>query len=190
MVRCVLWFSKPVLFWALCDLISKVGAPGNDWKDLVTEATTEVLKLGSSPMALLFQALLQYVTKMAARSVPPRNSFLLTCHLSSKEICMNHNTSKTLKWCRLPSFWGVKYFGTEYESADLSHLDVMACFHYCPLNSARVLIKGAFIMRKWNSLRAAPTSLCQVWQVISYGHRQGYCNFRWLFKSATAGWQQ
>ncbi|MEQ2267226.1 hypothetical protein XENORESO_003265 [Xenotaenia resolanae] len=45
------------------------GVPGNDWKDLVMEATTEVLKLGSSPLALLFQALLQYVTKMAARSV-------------------------------------------------------------------------------------------------------------------------
>uniref|UniRef100_A0A3Q1HHR7 Uncharacterized protein n=1 Tax=Anabas testudineus TaxID=64144 RepID=A0A3Q1HHR7_ANATE len=43
------------------------GLPGNDWKDLVAEATTEVLKLGSSPVALLFQALLQYVTKMAAR---------------------------------------------------------------------------------------------------------------------------
>ncbi|XP_053180794.1 SKI3 subunit of superkiller complex protein isoform X2 [Scomber japonicus] len=43
------------------------GVPGNDWKDLVLEATTEVLKLGSCPMALLFQALLQYVTKMTAR---------------------------------------------------------------------------------------------------------------------------
>lgn len=43
------------------------GVPGNDWKDLVLEATTEVLKLGSSPMALLFQALLQYVVKMTAR---------------------------------------------------------------------------------------------------------------------------
>uniref|UniRef100_A0A3Q3MVM9 SKI3 subunit of superkiller complex n=1 Tax=Labrus bergylta TaxID=56723 RepID=A0A3Q3MVM9_9LABR len=43
------------------------GIPGNDWTDLILEATTEVLKLGSSPMALLFQALLQYVTKMAAR---------------------------------------------------------------------------------------------------------------------------
>ncbi|KAM4615710.1 tetratricopeptide repeat protein 37 [Polymixia lowei] len=43
------------------------GVPGNDWKDLVLEATTEVLKLGSSPMALLFQALLHFVTKMAAR---------------------------------------------------------------------------------------------------------------------------
>lgn len=41
--------------------------PGNDWKDLVMEATTEVLKLGSSPMALLFQTLLQYVTKTSAR---------------------------------------------------------------------------------------------------------------------------
>uniref|UniRef100_A0A669CVB8 SKI3 subunit of superkiller complex n=1 Tax=Oreochromis niloticus TaxID=8128 RepID=A0A669CVB8_ORENI len=39
----------------------------NDWKDLVLEATTEVLKLDSSPVALLFQALLQFVTKMAAR---------------------------------------------------------------------------------------------------------------------------
>uniref|UniRef100_A0A8C9Y4S4 SKI3 subunit of superkiller complex n=1 Tax=Sander lucioperca TaxID=283035 RepID=A0A8C9Y4S4_SANLU len=38
-----------------------------DWTDMILEATTEVLKLGSSPMALLFQALLQYVTKMAAR---------------------------------------------------------------------------------------------------------------------------
>lgn len=36
---------------------------------MILEATTEVLKLGSSPMALLFQALLQYVNKMAARSV-------------------------------------------------------------------------------------------------------------------------
>eukprot|EP00064_Thunnus_orientalis_P012482 superscaffoldBa00001920_g12517 len=43
------------------------GVPGNDWKDLVLEATTEVLKLGLSPMALLFQALLQYVVKMTAR---------------------------------------------------------------------------------------------------------------------------
>ncbi|XP_035514221.1 tetratricopeptide repeat protein 37 [Morone saxatilis] len=43
------------------------GVPGKDWIDLVLEATTEVLKLGWSPMALLFQALLQYVTKMAAR---------------------------------------------------------------------------------------------------------------------------
>ncbi|XP_069034465.1 tetratricopeptide repeat protein 37 [Embiotoca jacksoni] len=43
------------------------GVPGNEWKDLVLEATTEVLKLGSSSAALLFQALLQYVTKMAAR---------------------------------------------------------------------------------------------------------------------------
>ncbi|KAM9858154.1 superkiller complex protein 3 [Aulostomus maculatus] len=43
------------------------GVPGNDWKDLVLEATTEVLKLGSSPMALLFQALLQYAVKMTAR---------------------------------------------------------------------------------------------------------------------------
>ncbi|KAG8012128.1 Tetratricopeptide repeat protein 37, partial [Nibea albiflora] len=41
--------------------------PGNDWPNLIQEATTEVLKLGSSSMALLFQALLQYVTKMAAR---------------------------------------------------------------------------------------------------------------------------
>uniref|UniRef100_A0A3Q1AHS8 Tetratricopeptide repeat domain 37 n=1 Tax=Amphiprion ocellaris TaxID=80972 RepID=A0A3Q1AHS8_AMPOC len=45
------------------------GVPGNEWQDLVLEATTEVLKLDSSPVALLFQALLQYVTKMAARSV-------------------------------------------------------------------------------------------------------------------------
>ncbi|XP_039658125.1 tetratricopeptide repeat protein 37 [Perca fluviatilis] len=43
------------------------GVPRKDWTDMILEATTEVLKLGSSPMALLFQALLQYVTKMAAR---------------------------------------------------------------------------------------------------------------------------
>uniref|UniRef100_A0A7N8XLS4 SKI3 subunit of superkiller complex n=1 Tax=Mastacembelus armatus TaxID=205130 RepID=A0A7N8XLS4_9TELE len=48
------------------------GVPGNDWKDLVLEATTEVLKLGTCPVALLFQALLQYETKMAARSVETR----------------------------------------------------------------------------------------------------------------------
>lgn len=35
----------------------------------MVEATTEVLKLGSCPVAHLFQALLQYATKMAARSV-------------------------------------------------------------------------------------------------------------------------
>ncbi|KAK2837420.1 hypothetical protein Q5P01_014632 [Channa striata] len=43
------------------------GVPGNEWKSLVIEATTEVLKLDSSPMAQLFQALHQYVTKMGAR---------------------------------------------------------------------------------------------------------------------------
>ncbi|XP_054630521.1 tetratricopeptide repeat protein 37 isoform X1 [Dunckerocampus dactyliophorus] len=43
------------------------GVPGNDWIDLVRQATTEALKLSSSPVALLFQALLHYVTKMAAR---------------------------------------------------------------------------------------------------------------------------
>ncbi|KAM6965620.1 superkiller complex protein 3 [Aplochiton taeniatus] len=43
------------------------GVPGNDWKDLVSEATTEVLKLGSFPAALLLQGLLQFSTKMAAR---------------------------------------------------------------------------------------------------------------------------
>lgn len=41
--------------------------PGSDWRDLVTEATTEVLKLGPSPVALLIQALLLFSTKMAAR---------------------------------------------------------------------------------------------------------------------------
>lgn len=43
------------------------GALSNDWKDLVQEATTEVLKLGSSPMASLFQGLLQFVVKPTAR---------------------------------------------------------------------------------------------------------------------------
>ncbi|KAI1900403.1 hypothetical protein AGOR_G00049590 [Albula goreensis] len=41
--------------------------PGNEWKDLVLEATTEALKLGPCPMALLFQALLQFSIKMGAR---------------------------------------------------------------------------------------------------------------------------
>lgn len=56
--------------------VSQAGIPGNDWKDLVIEATTEVLKLSSSPMALLFQALLQYVTKTGARSVLVPGLFL------------------------------------------------------------------------------------------------------------------
>ncbi|XP_062310352.1 superkiller complex protein 3 [Osmerus eperlanus] len=43
------------------------GVPGSDWKDLVMEATAEVLKLGPSPVAILIQALLQFSTKMAAR---------------------------------------------------------------------------------------------------------------------------
>ncbi|KAF3850705.1 hypothetical protein F7725_012477 [Dissostichus mawsoni] len=46
---------------------SMAGVPGNDWKNMIVEATTEVLKLGSSSVALLFQALLHFVTKMAAR---------------------------------------------------------------------------------------------------------------------------
>uniref|UniRef100_A0A3B4AIB8 Uncharacterized protein n=1 Tax=Periophthalmus magnuspinnatus TaxID=409849 RepID=A0A3B4AIB8_9GOBI len=37
-----------------------------DWKDLVQEATNETLKFGPSPMALLFQALLQFSIKMTA----------------------------------------------------------------------------------------------------------------------------
>ncbi|XP_036383792.1 tetratricopeptide repeat protein 37 [Megalops cyprinoides] len=41
--------------------------PGSEWKDLVLEATTEALKLGPCPMALLFQALLQFSLKMGAR---------------------------------------------------------------------------------------------------------------------------
>ena len=47
--------------------ISQAGVPGSDWKDLVMEATAEVLKLGPSPVAVLIQALLQFSTKMAAR---------------------------------------------------------------------------------------------------------------------------
>jgi len=47
----------------------QAGVPGNDWTNMIVEATTEVLKLGSSSVALLFQALLHFVTKMAARSV-------------------------------------------------------------------------------------------------------------------------
>lgn len=58
-----------LLVLTLCDVLSQAGVPGNEWTDLLLEATTEVLKLASSPVALLFQALLQYVSKMAARSV-------------------------------------------------------------------------------------------------------------------------
>lgn len=47
----------------------QAGVPGNDWTNMIVEATTEVLKLGSSSVALLFQALLHVVTKTAARSV-------------------------------------------------------------------------------------------------------------------------
>ncbi|KAI4898342.1 hypothetical protein NFI96_024562 [Prochilodus magdalenae] len=43
------------------------GVGGSEWKDLVRDACTEVLKLGPSPPALLFQALLQYSIKMGAR---------------------------------------------------------------------------------------------------------------------------
>uniref|UniRef100_A0A673LIY5 Tetratricopeptide repeat protein 37-like n=1 Tax=Sinocyclocheilus rhinocerous TaxID=307959 RepID=A0A673LIY5_9TELE len=39
----------------------------SEWKDLVLEASAEVLKMGSSPVALLFQALLQFSIKMGAR---------------------------------------------------------------------------------------------------------------------------
>uniref|UniRef100_A0A8C1WLE1 Tetratricopeptide repeat domain 37 n=1 Tax=Cyprinus carpio TaxID=7962 RepID=A0A8C1WLE1_CYPCA len=39
----------------------------SEWKDLVLEASAEVLKMGSSPVALLFQALLQFSMKMGAR---------------------------------------------------------------------------------------------------------------------------
>ncbi|KAJ8380559.1 hypothetical protein SKAU_G00013370 [Synaphobranchus kaupii] len=44
-----------------------VNVPGSEWKDLVSEATTEALKLGRCPMALLLQALLQFSLKMGAR---------------------------------------------------------------------------------------------------------------------------
>ncbi|XP_061842584.1 tetratricopeptide repeat protein 37 [Nerophis lumbriciformis] len=44
------------------------GVPGNDQIDLVGQATTEALKLGSSlPVAVLFQALLQYITQKNKR---------------------------------------------------------------------------------------------------------------------------
>uniref|UniRef100_A0A8C5A4V2 SKI3 subunit of superkiller complex n=1 Tax=Gadus morhua TaxID=8049 RepID=A0A8C5A4V2_GADMO len=46
------------------------GVHGNEWNELVLEATSEALKLASSSMALLLQALLQFATKMGARLVP------------------------------------------------------------------------------------------------------------------------
>ena len=54
--------------WLAC---LQAGVPGSDWKDLVTEATAEVLKLGPSPVAVLAQSLLQFSTKMSARWVTP-----------------------------------------------------------------------------------------------------------------------
>ncbi|RXN21205.1 tetratricopeptide repeat 37 [Labeo rohita] len=39
----------------------------SEWKNLVLEASAEVLKMGSSPVALLFQALLQFSIKIGAR---------------------------------------------------------------------------------------------------------------------------
>lgn len=65
--------------------VSQAGVPGDEWTSMLLEATTEVLKMASSPVALLFQALLQYVTKMAARSVLPQFSwrhFQLECTFS------------------------------------------------------------------------------------------------------------
>ncbi|KAL2091868.1 hypothetical protein ACEWY4_011666 [Coilia grayii] len=50
---------------ALSACMAKV--PGSDWQSLVLEATTEALKLGPSPVALLIQALLQFSIKMGAR---------------------------------------------------------------------------------------------------------------------------
>jgi len=62
---CVCLFCFRLRVWSL-----QAGVHGNEWKELVLEATTEALKLpSSSSMALLFQALLQFTTKMAARSV-------------------------------------------------------------------------------------------------------------------------
>ncbi|XP_062873563.1 superkiller complex protein 3 [Trichomycterus rosablanca] len=43
------------------------GAGGEEWSSLVREACTEVLKLGPSPVASVFQALLQFSIKMGAR---------------------------------------------------------------------------------------------------------------------------
>lgn len=77
-------------FWGsvfLSPQVSQAGVPGNEWSSMLLEATTEVLKMASSPVALLLQALLQYVTKMAARSVLvqfPGFHFQLECTFSFK----------------------------------------------------------------------------------------------------------
>ncbi|KAI5613252.1 tetratricopeptide repeat protein 37 [Silurus asotus] len=53
---------------ALLSLIPcMAGVGGVEWSSLVREACTEVLKLGPCPVALLFQALLQFSIKMGAR---------------------------------------------------------------------------------------------------------------------------
>ncbi|XP_011614358.2 tetratricopeptide repeat protein 37 isoform X1 [Takifugu rubripes] len=54
------------------------GVQGNQWADLILEATAEVLKLSPAPVALLFQALLQFATKMPARETR-RSLERLTC---------------------------------------------------------------------------------------------------------------
>uniref|UniRef100_A0A672MCS8 SKI3 subunit of superkiller complex n=1 Tax=Sinocyclocheilus grahami TaxID=75366 RepID=A0A672MCS8_SINGR len=57
LLRLALLALMPCLFWQ-----SQL-----PWKDLVLEASAEVLKMGSSPVALLYQALLQFSIKMGAR---------------------------------------------------------------------------------------------------------------------------
>lgn len=63
------------------------GMPENDWKDLVQEATSEALKLASSPVALLFQALLQFTIKMTARD---------TRRLLEKLVYVSHSAPVTV----------------------------------------------------------------------------------------------
>lgn len=57
-----------MFYFFSCVFQAKV--PGDEWKELVLEATTEALKLGPSPVALLVQALLHFATKMGARWEP------------------------------------------------------------------------------------------------------------------------
>lgn len=58
------FYSNFCVFFFLC---LQAGVCSSGWKDLVLEAITEVLKMGSSPIALLFQALLQFSVKIGGR---------------------------------------------------------------------------------------------------------------------------
>lgn len=68
---------------------------------MLLEATTEVLKMASSPVGLLFQALHQYVTKMAARSVFEQFSWFHFPNVSVSKEAQLHPFEIQLETCLL-----------------------------------------------------------------------------------------